>query len=122
MNRYRFIPKSLKLSTLEEAVMLTMQDKARYGLQIIDMVHHASNGYEDIHLGSLYPLLRRLTQKGLINATQVAEATEIRGGHRRKYYELTPLGKTALFEAEQLRHNLRSWQDSDLPTCAQPST
>ena len=121
MNGSRFIPKSLKLTTLEEAVMLTMQDKARYGLQIIDMVHQAGNGYEDIHVGSLYPLLRRLIQRDLLKFTQVEEASTIRGGHRRKYYELTPLGKTALFESEQLRRNLRNWEDSDLPDCIQPS-
>jgi len=93
--------------------MLTMQNKARYGLQMIDMVSIASNGYEDINIGSLYPLLKRLTQKGLLDFAEVLEDTDVRRGHRRKYYKLTPLGKTALFEAEQLRQNLRNWTDEE---------
>ncbi len=93
--------------------MLTMQDKARYGLQMIDMVNLASEGYEDINIGSLYPLLKRLVKRKLLQLAEVLEDTEVRGGHRRKYYQLTPLGKTALFEAEQLRQRLRNWNDEE---------
>jgi len=93
--------------------MLTMQNKARYGLQMIDMVSASSSSYEDINIGSLYPLLKRLTKQGLLEFAEVLEETDMRRGHRRKYYKLTPLGKTALFEAEDLRQNLRNWTDEE---------
>lgn len=108
--------------------MLTMQEKARYGLEIRDMVYDASDGKQDMNMGTLYPLLRRLTNAGLLTAVGKDEDLDIRGGHTRKYYTLTPLGKTRLKNAEQLRQNLRSLskkvtslEEKDFPDGLQPS-
>ncbi len=111
MNYFRPAQEPLRVSMLEEAVMITMQEKERYGLEIIEMVSFASNGCMDINYGSLYPLLKRLTRKGLLVSTKVSEDIAIRGGHSRKYYRLTSLGRMALSETEQFRRNLREWKD-----------
>jgi len=111
MNYFRPAQEPLKVSMLEEAVMIAMYKKARYGLEIIEMVSFASNGCMDINYGSLYPLLKRLKRKGLLVATEISEDVTIRGGHSRKYYKLTSLGKLALSQTEQLRSNLREWKE-----------
>ena len=101
--------------------MLTMRIQARYGLEIVERVHHASDGGNDIHIGTLYPLLKRLTHAGLLTSTSRPEVLTMRGGHGRKYYELTSLGRKALAQAEQLRQNLRSLDEGECPDGFQPS-
>lgn len=113
--------KSEPLTTLEEAVMLTMQTQPRYGLEISDIVYSASHGGQDMNIGTLYPLLKRLTQRGLLTHVSKSEDTTMRRGHQRKYYQLTSLGKKALVNAEQLRQNLRSLDERDYPDGLQPS-
>ena len=101
--------------------MLTMQTHPRYGLEINDMFYSASNGEQDIKIGTLYPLLKRLTDKGYLKVVSKSEDPKIRKGHKRKYYELTALGKKALVNAEQLRQNLRSLDGKVFPDELQPS-
>ena len=108
--------------------MLTMREKKRYGLEISDMVYAASNGTQDMNMGTLYPLLKRLTNAGLLTAVSKSEDLNIRGGHARKYYRLTSLGEKALENAEQLRQNLRDLEKKvrtvdgkDFPDGLQPS-
>ena len=51
------------------------------------------------HLGisAVYTTLERLEHKGLVRSW-IGEATAVRGGRRRKYFELCPLGARALKE------------------------
>ena len=101
--------------------MLTMQKQPRYGLEIGNMFYSASNGEQEINIGTLYPLLKRLTDKGYLKVLSKSEDPKIRRGHKRKYYELTALGKKALVNAEQLRQNLRSLDGEVFPDGLQPS-
>jgi PadR family transcriptional regulator len=48
-------------------------------------------------ISAVYTTLERLQQKGLVRSW-IGESTEVRGGRRRKYFELCPLGARALKE------------------------
>ncbi|RCS61519.1 PadR family transcriptional regulator [Microbacterium sp. JB110] len=60
-----------------------------YGLELADaLVARGLSASE----GSLYPLLARMQQAGLVGSRREAEA----GGRPRKYYELTDAGRAQL--------------------------
>lgn len=64
-----------------------------YGYAILQRVHDLSEGEVAWKDGTLYPVLHRLEDEGLVaSAWRVAEET----GRRRKYYRLTPAGQEAL--------------------------
>ena len=68
-----------------------------YGYEIIQRVQRLSNGEIQWTTGTLYPLLHRLENEGLIHANwRDADA-----GPRRKYYALTPQGERALAAEKQ---------------------
>lgn len=99
--------------------MLTMLEKTRYGTEIIEMVSFASDGEVQINFGSLYPTIERLKKRGFIEETNhvVYDAgLKIRGGHRRKYHNLTEKGRLALARATRFRSALRSMA-VQLQTC-----
>jgi transcriptional regulator len=72
-----------------------------YGYQIAQTVLAQSDGYFQLKEGSLYPALHRLQRQTLLKAYWV----DTDGGRRRKYYKLTPKGKTAL------KSKRREWID-----------
>jgi PadR family transcriptional regulator PadR len=51
-------------------------------------------------ISAVYTTLERLEQKGLVRSW-IGESTPVRGGRRRKYFELCPLGARALKEAHR---------------------
>jgi len=108
---------STELSAINETVLLTLYKKQRYGLEIIEMVSLASNGWLQINVGTLYPLLHKLEKEGLIQSLESDESLQTRGGHLRKYYLITEAGRQALLNAENVRLRLRLWNDG-----LQPST
>lgn len=68
--------------------VLSQMDTARYGYNLIQQL--ARQGL-DIEEGTLYPLLRRLEQQGLLESEW--EVTETRP---RKYYRISPAGREVL--------------------------
>ena len=69
--------------------VLSQMDTARYGYSLIQQL--AEQGL-DIEEGTLYPLLRRLEQQGLLESEW--ETSEARP---RKYYRISPLGNEVLY-------------------------
>ena len=67
---------------------LSQLNEARYGYALIQQL--AANGLE-IEQGTLYPLLRRLEEQGLL----VSE-WNVEGSRPRKYYQLSPEGAQTL--------------------------
>jgi PadR family transcriptional regulator PadR len=61
---------------------------ARYGYALIDQL--AKQGL-DIEQGTLYPLLRRLEEQGLLQSEWNVE-----GSHPRRYYVISPMGRELL--------------------------
>lgn len=63
-----------------------------YGYAIIQRIHGLSGGTLQWNDGTLYPVLHRLEDEGLVtSAWRTSEA-----GRRRKYYRLTPQGERAM--------------------------
>ena len=101
---------SLLLTALEEAILNSVYNKSRYGLEIIEMISEVTEGRCQVGFGSIYPELKKLKDKGFLKSMQVQDFPEKRGDHLRNYYALTTLGLAVLNDAESLRKNLRDWE------------
>lgn len=99
--------KGSNLGEFEELVLLSigaLSDDA-YGVSIKDFIREKSKRSPSI--GALHSALSRLEDKGYIKA-EVGEATNIRGGRRKKYYQITIAGKEALRTSNELRSEIYS--------------
>lgn len=74
-------------------VLSTLRDGAKHGYQIAIDVESESNGLFRFRHGTLYPILHRLEQDGLI----VGSWSKADGGRRRKEYALTREGERHLY-------------------------
>ncbi len=93
------------LGEFEEVVMLTvaiLQDKA-YGLAIIEEIETRLG--RSVSIGSIQTVLRRLEEKGYL-VSEFGEATNVRGGKRKRFFNLTMFGKNALEEVKEQRMGL----------------
>lgn len=72
----------------ELLVLATLRDRAKHGYQIALDVENDSNGLFRFRHGTLYPILHRLEEEGLIRGSWSPE-----GGRRRKVYALTRSGR-----------------------------
>ncbi len=95
------------LGEFQEIVMLSvlLLRKDAYGVMIQKQITIYSG--RDISRGALHSALSRLEEKGFLHS-RLGEATKVRGGKRKKYYEVTPLGQRALDEAESVRKALQT--------------
>ena len=101
------------LGEFEELVLLTivvLSDDA-YSVAICDELTQRTG--RDVKLGVVHAVLNRLEEKGLIRS-KLGEATQVRGGKRKRYYTITNAGKAAVTEARDVREQL--W--SLIPTLA----
>lgn len=79
----------MRKGLLEFCVLLLVSKKALYASDMLDALKDADLIVVE---GTLYPLLSRLRADGLL----AYEWRESKSGPPRKYYQLTPKGKTAL--------------------------
>ncbi len=72
-----------------------------YGYQIIGELERRTTGYFKLRGGTIYPMLRRLEDKGLVKSRwrQITER------QRRRYYEITDKGRQLLAD------RLVEWKD-----------
>ena len=98
MNRHQ-------LGEFEEIVMLTVGIlyKKAYGVAIIDEIEQRLN--RKVSIGALQTVLRRLEEKGYLTS-ELGEATNVRGGKRKRYFTLTTLGSRILRETQEQRVDL----------------
>ncbi|MEM6628389.1 MAG: helix-turn-helix transcriptional regulator [Bacteroidota bacterium] len=95
MSKYR-------LGEFEEVILLTVAILAggAYSIAIIDDMEMRLK--RKVSVGSLQTALRRLEQKGFLNS-EFGEATQQRGGKRKRFFTLTNSGKEALKEVKNQR-------------------
>lgn len=74
--------------------------KEAYGVAIIDEIEGRLN--RKVSIGSLQTVLRRLESKGYLTS-EFGEATNVRGGKRKRYFRLTALGSRILRETQAQR-------------------
>lgn len=98
-----------RISSLEEDILTVLAGQPLYGLQICKAIEEASGGSRELKIGSLYPSLHRLENKGLVSSFFKDSNTEARMGNRRKYYRINNQGLRALHQQQLLRINLANW-------------
>lgn len=82
---------------LEMCVLALLAKKDFYGFELVDTI----SSYVDISEGTIYPLLRRLTQESYVE-TYLQESSS---GPPRKYYRMTEHGK------QFTKTLIKDWQD-----------
>jgi transcriptional regulator len=83
---------SLKKGSAELLVLALVEERARHGYEIAKLIEQRSEGALKFHVASLYPTLYRLERRGLIQGRWLERA----GERRRRFYRLTPAGRTML--------------------------
>ena len=89
----------MRKGVLEFCILSVLKEKEAYTSEILDTLKNAKLLVVE---GTVYPLLTRLKNDGLLNY-RWEESTS---GPPRKYYELTELGKTFLNELNGTRTEL----------------
>ena len=94
-----------QLGEFEEVVLLTVAilNGDAYGVAIIDEIEKRLK--RKVSLGAMQTSLRRLEEKGFVKS-EFGEATKVRGGKRKRFFNLTNFGKQALKEAKEQRMGL----------------
>jgi PadR family transcriptional regulator PadR len=79
------------LGELEQVVMLATlrAGDGAYGVTIRDAIRKATG--RDLTIGTIHKTLVRLEAKGMIAST-MGEASPVRGGRAKRFYEVTPDG------------------------------
>ena len=93
------------LGEFEELVLLTvgaLREDA-YGVSIKDYLKQKTNRNPSI--GALHSALNRLEKKGFVKS-RLEEATPERRGRRKRYFELTASGSSALLQIYELRSSI----------------
>ena len=88
-------------SIIEMLSLFLLRHEDLYAYEIMKKIHILSGGVLEIQGGSLYPILYKLTDKGLI--TDRVETFGKRGRMTHVYYHLTPSGESYL--QELIAHN-----------------
>lgn len=94
-------------------VLTALVDGPRHGYGIVGEVDELSGGRVELRVGTLYGVLERLVDQGLVEL----DRDEVHQGRLRRYYQLTESGRRALAEeaerqaanARVARQRLRSW-------------
>ena len=85
----------LPLTPLALHVLLALADRGLHGYGIIQEVAARTDGVIRLRSGTLYTLLQRLLTEGLILESEARPAPD-EDDERRRYYELTRLGRAVL--------------------------
>jgi PadR family transcriptional regulator, regulatory protein PadR len=97
--------KGTNLGEFEELVLLTIAALVNdaYSVGICDELEKYTG--RTVKLGVVHSVLNRLEEKGFVKS-RLGEATNVRGGKRKRYYAVTNAGKASLIRAKDLRDQL----------------
>ncbi len=103
--------RSVFLGEFEQVTLLAIArlEKDAYGVAIRQEIQKRSR--RSVSIGSVYSALDRMERKGFLRSS-VGEPTPERGGRAKRYYELSPAGRSALREARATLD--RFWEDLEL--------
>jgi PadR family transcriptional regulator PadR len=100
------IDREMKRGTLEMILLKLLEKRQMYGYELVSTLEKRGGETFQLKEGTLYPVLYRLENAGLIEARwETQEGGAERRGAPRKYYRLTEKG------ADQLRMLIADWQD-----------
>jgi len=86
--------RELKKGSTELLILALLEGRPRHGYDLAKLVESRSGGRLNLRVGSLYPILCRLEDKGLLTGRWVEKP----GERRRRFYRLTPRGRAELAE------------------------
>jgi DNA-binding PadR family transcriptional regulator len=97
--------KSYSLGEFEELVLLLVaaQHDEAYGVSIQESLDKKLK--KNVNISAIHVALKRMEDKGFVKS-RFGGITEDRGGRRKKYYVITPLGKRVLDNQYELRVSL----------------
>lgn len=112
----RNLDEILPLSALDYHVLLVLAERDLYGYAIKKAVARESDGAVSPEIGSLYRVLARLLDSGMLTETEAPdEAPETHRGRDRRYYALTRMGRRVLrAESARLRKVLELAAEREL--------
>jgi PadR family transcriptional regulator PadR len=87
----RMFHRELKKGSAELLILSLVDDRARHGYDLCQLIERRSGGALQFKAASLYPLLYRLERRGWIKGRWVEN-----GGRRRRCYRITPDGRRVL--------------------------
>lgn len=90
--------RDLKKGSAELLVLSLLEERPRHGYEIGKLIESRSRGRIAFRIGSLYPILCRLEDRGLIQGRWV----EKEGERRRRFYRLTAHGRKFLAKQRNL--------------------
>lgn len=114
-------PKHPKVTASAFRVLLALADHDKHGWAILKDIEESSAGSTKLSAGTLYGLLKRLLDQGLVEESN-ERPPQRWDDERRRYYHLTELGReVALAEVEKLERTLvtarrRGLQPGDAPS------
>jgi len=85
----------IKKGSAELMILALLEDRARHGYEIGQLIELRSRGAIRFNVASLYPLLYRLEKRNWIRGRWIEKS----GQRRRRYYRLTASGKKRAVEA-----------------------
>lgn len=89
----------MKKGVFEMLVLKLLEKEEKYGYQIISELRNKSNGIFTLKEGTLYPILYRMEDDGLV----ISRWSEPKGKEvSRKYYAITDSGEQVLLEMIEL--------------------
>jgi transcriptional regulator len=86
------VPSDLKKGSAELLILTLLEDRARHGYEIAQLVEVQSNAELVLNTATLYPTLHLLEKSGLIKGRWL----EAPGVRRRRYYRITAAGRRTL--------------------------
>lgn len=89
-----------KKGSAELLILSLLEQRPRHGYEISKLIEARSGGSLRFHVTTLYPLLYRLEEEGLVRGKWVEKPEQ----RRRRYYTLTPHGRRVLAERQQSWH------------------
>ena len=90
------IGRELRRGTLEMLLLRLLEERAKYGYELVSELDERTGGNLAIKEGTLYPVLYRLEDQGLV----APQWNQPKRGVPRKYYGVTHAGSARLAELE----------------------
>jgi len=84
--------RELRKGSAELLVLTLLEARPRHGYEVGKLIEARSQGRIRFRIGSLYPILCRLEDRGLISGRWLEKP----GERRRRFYRLTPAGRKFL--------------------------
>jgi PadR family transcriptional regulator PadR len=97
--------KGTNLGELEELIILTVASKQNDAYSVAICEELTGFTGRKVKLGLVHSVLNRLEEKGFLKS-KLGEATKVRGGKRKRYYEITASGKVAIIKSKDWRDQL----------------